>query len=368
MATELFPSVAPFVLPYEDTEPHFATEPRFCGAGASVLGKVRIGERAAIGPASVIRADGHFVRIGDDFRLGEISTVHIAHEVYPTLIGDRVTVGRNSVVHACTVGEDCVIEDDVVILDGSVVPNRVLIEAGSTVFPRSTLRAGLIYAGSPAKPIRDLTSGERADREARLHEAIAASLFSIRSEGPSVESDFRDDVFVARTACFAGRIELDAHSSVFFGCDLDAGQSSIVVGENSNIQDNTHIRCSDGEVTIGRDTTIGHNVQMRSCCIGERTLVGIGSVLGARTTIEDDVLLAAGSTTSEGQHLERGWTWGGRPARPISKLDDAKRTMMRAIIEQYYAYGDAYRRAQHCLARQGGSNGTSTFANRHTDR
>jgi carbonic anhydrase/acetyltransferase-like protein (isoleucine patch superfamily) len=161
---------------------------------------------------------------------------------------------------------------------------------------------------------------------------------------------------------------LHARSSVFFACTLDAGNASIVIDENTNIQDNTLIRCSGDGVTIGRESTIGHIVQMSDCRVGDRSLIGIGSVFGAGTIVDDDVLLAAGSTTGQGQRIEHGWLWGGRPVRPISMLDDAKRTMMRVIIEQYCPYGDAYRRMQNRLAQQRGSNGTSTFANRYTDR
>jgi len=306
---------------------------------------VQIGARSVLAPNTVIRGDGHFVRIGDDFHLGELSTVHIAHEVYPAIIGDGVTVGRNAVVHACTVGDRCVIEDDVVILDGSVIEDGVLIEAGSTVFPRSTLMAGRVYSGSPTKAIRELSSIERSNRELRVQERTSARTNLISRSSPS-EYALRDDIFVAQTARLAGRITLERHSSVFFGCHLDAGKNSIVIGEHSNIQDNTCIYCTGDQVTIGRCTTIGHNVRIKSCHIGQRTLVGIGSTVSPGTIIDDDVLLAAGSTTTEGQYLGRGWMWGGRPARPISQINDAKRAMMAEIIEHYRYYGRAYHCAQ----------------------
>jgi carbonic anhydrase/acetyltransferase-like protein (isoleucine patch superfamily) len=345
--------VAPYILPYEGTEPRFATAPRLYGSSVSVLGKVQIGARSTLACSSVIRADGHFVRIGDDFYLGEFSTVHIAHETYPTIIGDGVTVGRNAVVHACTVGSHCVIEDDVVILDGSVVGGGVLIEAGATVFPRSSLMAGRIYSGSPAMPIRDLTPSERSNRESRIQTSSTTLPRSNRSNASSMEYRPIDDGFVAQTACLSGSIRLERRSTVFFGCHLDAGDASIAIDVDSNIQDNTRIQCDIDGVTIGRATTIGHNAQLKSCRIGQQSLVGIGSVVSRGTIIDDDVLLAAGSKTNEGQYLERGWMWGGRPARPISKLDDAKRLMMAQIIDQYYAYGRAYERAQR-VARRGG--------------
>ena len=343
--------VAPFVLPYDGIAPQFETEPQSCGVASSVLGKVNIGARYALAYHSVIRADGHFVRIGADFYLGEFSTVHIAHEAYPTIIGDYVTVGRNAVIHACTVADRCIVEDDVVILDGSVIEPEVLIETGSTVYPRSKLKAGYLYSGSPAKPIRCLTSSERGNRESRMRASIASSVFPIKYN--ALGQEFTDDVFVAQTARLSGQITLERCSSVFFSCQLDAGKASINIGELANIQDNTRIQCDTGQVTIGHNTTIGHNVLIKSSHIGRRTLVGIGSTVSAGTTIDDDVMLAAGSITNAGQHLERGWIWGGRPARPISRVDDSKRSMMAHTIDHYYAYGQSYRRSQQRLPRQG---------------
>lgn len=360
--------VTPFILPFEGTWPRFAGEPLLCGTGANVLGRVTLGTRAALGAGTVIRADGHFVRIGDDFHLGEMSTVHIAHEVYPAIIGDRVAVGRDAVVHACTVGDDCVIEDGVVVLDGSVVEDGVLIEAGSTVFPRSTLNSGFAYAGSPAKPVRELAPGELEERARLLHEAVAPSLFTAATDVAPDTRGFPADVFVGRTARLAGRVDLAAGVSILFGCRLDAAHAPIAIGANTNVQDNTRIDASEGGVVIGPGTTIGHNVQIRASRIGANALIGIGSDLAAGTVVDDDVLLAAGSTTTPQQQLEGGWLWGGRPARPMSRLNDARRAAMQDIVDQYRGYGAAYRAAQDRPAGQGGSNGTSPIADRHPHR
>lgn len=346
-----FTGSMPFILSFEGISPVFGGELRFCGEGASVLGKVAIGARTSLGPGSVLRADGHHVRVGDDFQIGENSTVHIAHGIYPTIIGDRVSVGRNAVVHACTVGSDCVVEDDVVILDGSVVEDNVLIEAGSTIYPRSSLKSGFVYGGSPAVQIRELTKQEHSERSAGVSRGIAISLFSTEAKTPPPRASIDESAFVAETARLHGHIDLRARASVFFSCVLDAQRGAIVVGDNSNIQDNARIRCSGDGVLIGRDTTIGHNVSMQDCRIGDRALVGIGSAIAAATIIEDDVLLAAGSSTQEGQRLRSGWLWAGRPARPVSNLDDTKRAMMHAIVEQYRAYSKDYREATTQIAR-----------------
>ncbi len=334
IAAELLGGNQPLTLPFEGVWPQTAGPPRLCGPDACLLGRATIGSRLWMAGGAVIRADGHFVRIGDDFRIGYMSTVHIAHGLLPTLIGDRVTVGRNAVVHACTVGDDCVIEDGVVV------------EAGSVVFPRSRLEAGFVYAGSPARQVRALDPSEIRQRAAALGEAIAGSLFSARDVVDGRGGDDRSAaIFIARTAQLDGDVSA-ADCGIFFGCKLDATQNPIAIGRGSNIQDNTVIDASTGAVSIGEDTTVGHNVHLAACAVGRRSLVGIGSVVAAGTEIQDDVLLAAGSATEPGQIIGSGWLWGGRPARPLARLDEAKRAMMSATIRQYRTYSSVYRTVQ----------------------
>jgi len=346
MTAELLSPTVPGILSYDNVYPQLKTGVRFCGGGSCIIGKTKIGANAALGPGVVIRADGHIVEAGDDFCIGQNSTVHIAHGVLPTFIGNRVTVGRNVVVHACTVGDDCVIDDDAVVLDGSVIESGVIVEPGAIVFPRSTLRSGHVYGGCPAKVVREVQPDEIATRAKNIREAIAASVcMSFAGERADVAA-YPDACFVASNAHLSGRVELKSRSSIFFSCNLRAGKSSIVVGRNTNVQDNTVIECSGDGVTIGDDTTIGHNVFIHDCQIGNKSLIGIGSLLSGGTIIENDVLVAAGAVTRPNQRLESGWIWGGRPARPIAKLDDSKRAMMSEIIGHYCSYGEAYHAVQ----------------------
>lgn len=326
------------ILPFDGVWPQLGDEPDVT-ATASILGKVTAGRGLVARDQSVIRADGHYVRIGNDFHIGSRGTVHIAHDVYPTHIGDRVTAGRNAVIHACDVGPDCVFEDHVVILDGSTVGDRVLIEAGSIVFPRSKLDSGFIYAGMPAKPVRPVASRELSERAA-----------SIRSHDENKDAErsppIEKKAFVADTAQVTLPAEMGANASVFFGCRLIGAKGRIEIGENSNIQDNTVIDAGDGTVVIGANTTFGHNVDAEACRVGDNALIGIGARLAKGTVVDDDTMLAAGSHTLPGQHLEGGWLWAGRPSKPHSRLDDRRRKDMAAIVHHYCNYAAAYRTAQ----------------------
>jgi carbonic anhydrase/acetyltransferase-like protein (isoleucine patch superfamily) len=330
------------ILPYDGVHPDFVSRPVWCGRGSTVIGAARIGAQAWIGDEAVIRADGQTVILGDRFWLGHRSTVHIATRTHGTRVGDRVTVGRNSVVHACTLGSDVVVEDDVVILDGAEVGDGAVIEAGSTVFPRASLPGGYAYAGSPARPSRAIGADEIAERAERLRERMGDG----SALPPGEVSEVDDSVFVARNARLRGRVSLGAGASVLFCCDLNAEVGPIVVGADTNIQDNTVIRTRADGVVIGRDTTIAHNVRISDCRIGARSLIGIGATIASGTLIADDVMLAAGATTDPGQILEAGYLWGGRPARILGPLDAEKRAMMIRIVEGYCQHGREYRAAQ----------------------
>ena len=329
------------ILPFAGALPDFAGPPSFAGPRSAVLGRAALGANAWLGEDSVVRADGQHVRIGANLHLGHRATVHIVHDTTPCLIGANVTLGANVCVHACTVGDDCVFEDDVTILDEAVVGSNVVIEAGSTVFPRKRLDAGWLYRGSPAKPVRELWAGELARRAA----SVRAQHGSERAFPPTAQ-DFGDAVFIAHTAQRAGRLICAPGSSLFFSCVADAALGSIYIGANTNVQDNTLMRAGNGEIVIGRDTTIGHNVRMGPARVGDGSLVGIGAVLAEGTWIQDDVLLAAGARTAPGQVLESGWMYGGRPASAMSRLDEARRGMMRVNIAHYLGYSQAFRKIQ----------------------
>jgi carbonic anhydrase/acetyltransferase-like protein (isoleucine patch superfamily) len=324
--------------------PDIAAPPIHAGLGSAVLGRVTLGRNAWLGPLSVIRADGHFVKVGDDFNLGARSTLHIAHDIFPCIVGDRVTVGENACVHACTVGSNVAIEDGTVILDGAIVEDNVAFQPGSTVYPNKRVPSGFLYAGSPARPVRPLEASDVAERR----QAISDKNKSRREPAlPRVAlaagSEIHDTVFIAGTATLTGRIVAAPSSSIWYSNTFDAGRATISIGPRTNVQDNTAIRCTVGGVSIGRDATVGHNVTIRDSIIGDETLIGIGSVVEQGTVIGDRVLLAASAHTQPGQKLESDWLYAGSPARQLTRLDAAKRAMIAEIIGQYCQYAQDFK-------------------------
>lgn len=152
-------------------------------------------------------------------------------------------------------------------------------------------------------------------------------------------SEVHPSVFIASTATVRGRLIAAESSSIWFSNDFDAGDAAIHIGANTNVQDNTVIRCATAQgVTIGANSTVGHNVTIHDCKIGDKTLIGIGSTVAAGTVVGDRVLLAAAARTTPGQVLESGWMYVGSPARKFAPLDDAKQALTALIVLQYCQY------------------------------
>jgi gamma-carbonic anhydrase len=329
--------------PYDGTSPAFASDPVHAGIGAAVLGRATLGTGAWLGRRSVIRADGHYVKVGDDFHLGPRGTVHIAHDVYPTNIGNRVTACENSIIHACDVGDDCFVGRDAVILDGSRIGDGAALADGAVAYPRSQLEGGWLYEGQPARPVRRIEADELAAMHARARSVERSSVG--RPEAPSeTRVEAGGHFFLAASARVDGRVVAAADSSIWFGCDVEAGNYVVELGEKVNVQDNTLIRCLTRRVTIGARSTIGHNVLMTDNEVGADSLVGMGATLAEGTIVQDDVLLAAGARTTPGQVLESGWLYGGRPARQLSPLDNQKRALIRLTAPMYREYGHKFAR------------------------
>ncbi len=331
------------ILPYANISPRFATPLVHAGVGSAILGRVTLGRNAWIGPRVLIRADGHDVRAGDDFHIGARSTLHIAHEMFACIIGDGVAVGENSCVHACTVGDDVVIDDGVVILDGAVVENNVVLEPGSTVFPGKRIPGGHVYAGSPAKPVRALAAGEIAERREKIVRERNGNHMPAPVHDLAADSQVDPSVFIASTATVRGRIRAAGNSSIWFSNELDAGNGTIEIGLRTNIQDNTVIRCTGEGMRIGRDSTVGHNVTIQDCVIGNHCLIGIGSSVAKGTVVQDRVLLAAAARTAPGQVLESGFLYAGAPARKLSALDKSKHDLIDMIIGHYCQYAQDFK-------------------------
>ena len=152
---------------YRGTTPQLG--PRaFVDASAVVLGDVVLGEDASVWPMAVVRGDMHRIRIGKRTSVQDGSVLHITHagpfnaDGWPLTIGDDVTIGHKALLHGCTVGNRVLIGMGAIVMDGAVIEDDVVLGAGSLVPPGKTLHSGYLYVGSPVKQVRPLTDKEQA--------------------------------------------------------------------------------------------------------------------------------------------------------------------------------------------------------------
>src|SRR3990170_513546 len=168
-------------LPYLEHAPRIGSRVT-AHASSAVIGRTELGSGCSLGDLTLLRADGEDVRIGADCWFGEASTVHIADRVYPALVGSHVSVGRYGLVHACTVGDDCVIGEHAAVMDGSVLGAGAVIAAESIVPPGKTLEGGWLYAGAPARPVERLSPGLLKELHEAIRSGTGSSVPHVRAE------------------------------------------------------------------------------------------------------------------------------------------------------------------------------------------
>ena len=135
-------------------------ENAFIAKSAAIIGAVEIGEDCSIWHHTTIRGDANYIKIGKGTNIQDNSVVHIDSAQFPTLIGDYVTIGHSAIIHACTLETHSFIGMGSIIMDGSVVSSYSMVAAGSLVTPGKKIPKGELWAGSPAKKMRNLTTTE----------------------------------------------------------------------------------------------------------------------------------------------------------------------------------------------------------------
>jgi carbonic anhydrase/acetyltransferase-like protein (isoleucine patch superfamily) len=134
---------------------------------ALVIGRAVLGDDVSLWPYSVVRGDVNSIRIGARSNIQDLSVLHVTHDGpyspggFPLVIGADVTVGHRCILHACAIGDRCLIGMGSIVMDGALIEDDVLLAAGSLVSPGKHLEAGHLYRGSPAQSVRPLTDTER---------------------------------------------------------------------------------------------------------------------------------------------------------------------------------------------------------------
>jgi carbonic anhydrase/acetyltransferase-like protein (isoleucine patch superfamily) len=133
---------------------------------ATVIGDVELGDDVSFWPGAVARGDVHHIRIGDRSNVQDGAVIHVTHDGpytpggFPTLIGTGVTIGHGAVVHACTIGDFCLIGMHSTVLDGAIVKKYGFVGAGALIPPGKVVGERELWLGNPARMVRLLDDAQ----------------------------------------------------------------------------------------------------------------------------------------------------------------------------------------------------------------
>jgi carbonic anhydrase/acetyltransferase-like protein (isoleucine patch superfamily) len=161
----------PLIIPFEGRLPRVAPD-AFIAPNAVLIGDVEIGARASIWFGCVLRGDTNSIRVGEESNIQDGTVIHVNEPPagmergthgYAVEIGPRVTVGHMALIHACTLAEGSFVGMHASVIDGAHVDTGAMVAAGALVTPNKRVKRGELWAGRPAKFMRELSETDLAD-------------------------------------------------------------------------------------------------------------------------------------------------------------------------------------------------------------
>lgn len=144
------------IKPVNGISPTFG-EDCYLAENATVVGDVQMGDQCSVWFNTVIRGDVHYIKIGNKVNVQDNATIHATYQKHPTNIGNNVSIGHNAIVHGCTIKDNVLIGMGAIVMDGCVVESNSLIAAGAVVLEGTHVESGSVYAGVPAKKVKEIT-------------------------------------------------------------------------------------------------------------------------------------------------------------------------------------------------------------------
>ncbi|WP_127021837.1 gamma carbonic anhydrase family protein [Flagellimonas beolgyonensis] len=129
----------------------------YVAENATIVGEVTMGDQCSIWFNAVVRGDVHYIKMGNKVNVQDGAVIHCTYEKSPTTIGNNVSIGHNAIVHGCTLKDNVLVGMGSIIMDDCVVESNSIIAAGAVVTKGTHVEAGSIYAGMPAKKIKDIS-------------------------------------------------------------------------------------------------------------------------------------------------------------------------------------------------------------------
>lgn len=133
-----------------------------------IVGEVSIGDECSIWYNAVLRGDVNSISLGNRVNIQDNAMVHCTYLKYPTRLGNNVSVGHNAIVHGCTIKDNVLIGMGAIVMDDCLIESNALIAAGAVVTQGTHIKEGELWAGIPAKKIKDVPESLRKGEIERI--------------------------------------------------------------------------------------------------------------------------------------------------------------------------------------------------------
>lgn len=176
------------ILPVLGKHPQFG-ENCFVAPNATIVGDVVMGADCSVWFNAVIRGDVNSIKMGNKVNVQDGAIIHCTYQKNATVIGNNVSIGHNAMVHGCSIQDDVLIGMGAIVMDRCIVHKNSIIAAGAVVLEGTVVEAGSIYAGVPAKKVKDISQDlvhDEIDRIANNYVKYA-SWFSEHNDAPGVK-------------------------------------------------------------------------------------------------------------------------------------------------------------------------------------
>ena len=144
------------IKPVKGISPKFGNN-CFLAENSTVVGDVVMGDDCSVWFNAVVRGDVHYIRMGNKVNLQDGAIIHCTYQKHPTNIGNNVSIGHNAIVHGCTVQDNMLIGMGAIVMDRCEIGSNSIIAAGAVVLEGTKVEPGSIYAGVPAKKVKDIS-------------------------------------------------------------------------------------------------------------------------------------------------------------------------------------------------------------------
>jgi len=151
------------ILPVEENHPEWGQD-CFIAPNATIVGDVVMGDQCSVWFHAVVRGDVNSIRIGNKVNIQDGAVIHCTFKRSQTLIGNNVSIGHNAIVHGCEVHDNVLIGMGAIVMDKAVIHSNTIIAAGAVVLEGTICEGGSVYAGVPAKKVKEV-SAEKVEGE-----------------------------------------------------------------------------------------------------------------------------------------------------------------------------------------------------------